>query len=323
MEELSLISELTKDSDRAELPLLYKLSNSLNQEVASLLPNRMKFIHYTSLAGFYGITESARLRFTSARSTNDPSEFLFGENVVAEALKRLAPKERGRGREIIESCVQEFPTRTFQPFVFCMSEVSDEEEETVGELSQWRLYGSDGRGIAIVFDVSQASMMRRLRDFASYPRRVVYGEAEGANLVEAEVRDFLVRVTDSGEADNFNPRQLGAYLGNKVFWLPSVIKHKAYRHEREVRLIRGDIGEHAGNPLVFFEKHGVQRPSIERSISEIVGDPPNERHRSPICRVIVGPSSDQSAIEDSIRYFLAARRWEVPITRSDIPYRAI
>lgn len=324
MSELSLLDGRKEATGRrAREVILHELSNSLDQEVPSLRPNRMKFIHYTSLAGFYGITESARLRFTSARSTNDPSEFLFGENVVAGALQQLLEKEDGRSREVIESCVREFPTRAFQPFVFCMSEVSDDEEEIVGELSQWRLYGSDGRGVAIVFDVSQANMMLRLRNFASYPRRVVYGEADGADLVEAEVRDFLVKLTDSGEADNFDPTQLGSYLGNKVFWLPSVIKHKAYRHEREVRLIRGDIGEAAGNPLVFFEKHGVQRPSIERSISEIVGEPPNDRHRSPICRVIVGPSSDQSAIEDSIRYFLAARRWEVPITRSDIPYRAI
>jgi hypothetical protein len=317
--------------DRGKRPLgiegpekiLYELSNSLHQEVASLRPTRMKFIHYTSLVGFYGITESARLRFTSARSTNDPSEFLFGENVVGTALQELIPLEQGHNREVIESCAREFPTRAFQPFVFCMSEVSDEEEETVGELSQWRLYGSDGRGVAIVFDVSQAEMMLRLRNFASYPRRVVYGETDGSDLIQTEVRDFLMKYADCGLGDSFSVSELGSYLGNKVFWLPSVIKHKAYRHEREVRLIRGDIGEHVGNPLVFFDKNGVQRPSIERSISEIVGEPPNDRHRSPICRVIVGPSSDQSAIEDSIKYFLAARRWDVPITRSDIPYRAI
>jgi hypothetical protein len=283
----------------------------------------MKFIHYSSLAGFYGIAESARLRFTSAKSLNDPSEFLFGEAIVARALRELLTEEQGRNREIIDNCAQEFPSRTFLPFVFCMSEVSDKEEETVGDLSQWRLYGADGRGVAIVFDVSQADMMSQLRKFASYPRRVVYGEEDGVSLVKDEVRDFLVRLADSGHADSIQVPGLGSYLGNKVFWLPSVIKHKAYRHEREVRLIRGDIGEHAGNPLVFFEKNGVQRPSIERSISEIVGEPPNDRHKSPISRIIVGPSSDQSAIEDSIKYFLDARRWDVPITRSDIPYRAI
>lgn len=302
---------------------LYQLSNSLEQEVASLRPTRMKFIHYTSLAGFYGITESARLRFTSARSTNDPSEFLFGERVVLEALARLIEEEHGRNRDIIESCKRDFSTRTFQPFVFCMSEVSDEEEEAVGDLSQWRLYGADGRGVAIVFDVSEAGMMLRLRNFASYPRKVVYGETEGINLVKDEVRDFLIKLANSGRENCLEIPQLGSYLGNKVFWLPSVIKHKAYRHEREVRLVRGDIGEHVGNPLVFFEKGGVQRPSIERAISDIVGEPPNDWHRSPICRVIVGPSSDQAAIEDSISYFLMARRWHVPVTRSDIPYRAI
>lgn len=302
---------------------LYGISNSLDKEVPKLLPTRMKFIHYTSLAGFYGITETARLRFTSARSTNDPSEFLFGESIVAKALRSLVDEERGRNKSILKACEREFPTRAFQPFVFCMSEVSDDEEETVGDLSQWRLYGADGLGIAIVFDATQARMMRSLRDFASYPRRVVYGEPDGVELVRTEVRDLLLKFADDAIISAITPEQLGPYLGNKVFWLPSVIKHKAYKHEREVRLIRGDIGEHAGNPLVFFDKKGVQRPSIERSISEIVGAPPNDRHDSPICRVIVGPSSDQSAIEDSIKYYLTARRWSVPITRSDIPYRAI
>jgi hypothetical protein len=250
-----------EDSPRGEV---FRLSNSLEQEVASLRPRRMKFIHYTSLAGFYGITESARLRFTSARSTNDPSEFLYGESVVSRALDQLAADETGLNREIVENCVREFPSRGFQPFVFCMSEVSDDEEEAVGELSQWRLYGTDGRGVAIVFDASKADMLLGLRNFASYPRRVVYGDNDGVNLVKDEVRDFLVKLADSGQAKSLEVRELGGYLGNKVFWLPSVIKHKAYRHEREVRLIRGDIGEHAGNPLVFFEKNGVQLPSIER-----------------------------------------------------------
>lgn len=310
-------------SPKEALTRLFEMSDSLRAEVASLRPHRMKFIHYTSLAGFYGITETARLRFTSARSTNDPSEFLFGETVVARALKDLAGSERGLNRAIVEHCAKDFPSRTFHPFVFCMSEVGDDEEETVGELSQWRLYGSDGRGIAIVFDVSSADMMLKLRDFASYPRRVVYGESDGAALVIDEVRDFLVKFADGGFADFAQPESAGSQLGNRVFWLPSVIKHKAYRHEREVRLVRGDIGESAGNPLVFFEKNGVQRPSVERSISDLVGTPPNDRHESPISRIIVGPSSDQAAIEDSIKYFLSARRWNVPVTRSDIPYRAI
>ena len=302
---------------------VYAISDSLSQDVASLRPAKNKFVHYTSLAGFYGITESARLRFTSAKSTNDPSEFLFGENVVSEALAEILDEETGVNRDIVKTCADEFPTRKFQPFVFCMSEAGDEEEEHVGELSQWRLYGADGRGVAIVFDVSHAQTLLKLREFASYPRKVVYGDRDGIDLVKREVRDFLVKLGASGHQKNLSLMELGTYLGNCVFWLPSVIKHKAYRHEREIRLIRGDVGEHVGNPLVFFEKNGVQRPSIERPISEIIGDPPNERHFSPICRFIVGPSSDQSAIEDSIKYFLSARRWSVPISRSDIPYRAI
>lgn len=304
---------------------LFEISNSLEQQVAHLLPSKSKFVHYTSLVGFYGITESARLRFTSAKSTNDPSEFLFGESVVTKALEILAAEEVGNDLTIIRNCLSIFPSRRFQPFVFCMSEVMDDEEDSVGELSQWRLYGSDGRGVALVFDVESTTMLTKLQNFASFPRRVVYGEDDGIALVKSEVKDFLVKLAAiSSGVDLSEPMDLvrmGELLGNKVFWLPSVIKHKAYEHEREVRLIRGDIGEHVGNPLVFFEKNGVQRPSIDRSISELLGSPPNQYHSSPISKVIVGPSADQAAIEDSINHFLSARNWSIPVVRSNIPYR--
>lgn len=302
---------------------VFEASNSVEKEVALLRPRRRKFIHYTSLAGFYGIAETGRLRFTSAKSTNDPSEFLFGAEIVERGLQSLLDEEVGENRALIQSCKSELRTRDFQPFVFCMSETTDEEEELVGDLSQWRLYGSDGRGIAIVFDVTGTDSLIQLQRAASFPRRVVYGEEAGIDLVKTEVREFLVQLRAITQHNSVGPYMFSGLLGNRVFWLPSVIKHKAYRHEREVRLVRGDIGEHVGNPLVFYERNGVQRPSIERSIATLTGEAPNQRQQSPICRVVVGPSSDQSAIEDSIKHFLAARDWHIPISRSDIPYRAI
>lgn len=87
-----------------------------------------------------------------------------------------------------------------------------------------------------------------------------------------------------------------------------------------MRLVRGDIGEQSGNPLVFIEKNSIRRPAIELAISE-TGDGEVTLHSSPLTRVIIGPSEDQSAIEDSIRFFLQARKWELEVVRSDIPYR--
>jgi hypothetical protein len=270
--------------------------------------------------------DTARLRFTSVKSTNDPSEFLFGRSIVERALTELIEDVQPHERKMVSNCWQSVEHKDFRAFVFCMSEASDDEAE-VGELSQWRLYGANGRGIALVIDTMTAARRDQIIKFASLPRRVVYGEPDSIELVKSEARAFLrgIQSLPSQTRDHLadNPKLGSDYLANALFWLPSVIKHKAYRHEREVRLVRGDVGEPSGNPLVFFERNSIRRPAIELAISELTGEHPNSYHSTPISRVIIGPSGDQSAIEDSIKFFLEARNWKLEVLRSDIPYRAV
>lgn len=304
----------------------YDLSNTLDVEISELKPKSKKFIHYCSLDAFYAIIGSGRLRFTSAKSTNDPSEFVFGREVVAKAID-LALKSHGLGPyDVLKNCRENFLARDFRAFVFCMSE-SLGNEEAIGELSQWRLYGADGRGVGLVFDTSKKSSYAGLVDAGSIPRRVVYGEAEGLNVAAKQIERFFQQIDKlpphSKEFLEAIPLNAQAYLINCLFWLPSVIKHEAYQHEREVRLIRGDVGEQAGNPLVFFERGGIQRPAIERQIGELVGELPNVRIASPLQKVIIGPSSDQPALFESIYYYSQANRWNLEISKSDIPYRAL
>jgi hypothetical protein len=61
----------------------------------------------------------------------------------------------------------------------------------VGELSQWRLYGADGRGIAIVIDANSEKRRIQIEKLASLPRKVVYGVSDGLKLVKNEVQSFL------------------------------------------------------------------------------------------------------------------------------------
>ena len=302
------------------------LSYNLTREVDGLRPRESVFLHYSTLESFYSIMDTARLRFTSVKSTNDPSEFLFGKDVLDRALLEALEGATAAERSIINEAILSAKTQDFRAFVFCMSEALGDEAE-VGELSQWRLYGADGLGIGLVFDVSNSQRQNLLQRLTSIPRLVTYGEADGMALVKQEIRAFLDGIhtlpADTQTYLRENPSAAGGYLSNCIFWLPSVIKHKAYRHEREVRLIRGDIGESAGNPLVFYEKGLIRRPAIELPISDFSENSPQSHHASPIRKVIIGPSGDQSAIEDSIRFFLEARNWNLEIARSDIPYRAV
>jgi len=307
-------------------PALFDASHNIQAEVQDLQPQESVFLHYCPLHAFYEIMDSGRLRFTSARSTNDPSEFNFGLDVVRAALKEPEIDLRPNELKWFEEALTSLDSREFRAFVFCMSEAK-EDEANVGELSQWRLYGADGRGVALVFDVSLPQKMLMLKRATSVPRKVLYGATAGKKLVRAELHRFISAVRnappEAREHAKINPIGMAGYIRNVVFWLPSVIKHQAYRHEREVRLVRGDIGSESGNPLTFFERSGIRRPAIELQLAEEVSEPSPAHRDSPISHIVIGPSGDQGAIADSIKYFLEARGWNIGVRKSDIPYRTV
>ncbi len=317
------------DADQAEYlhtKQVFQLSDTLSRDIQRLRPQKQHLLHYTSLDAFYNIMESGRVRLSSVKSTNDPSEFLFGVEVVQQGLREARSEARDEEQPIIDRCADELINRNFKAFVFCMSKAIEDESE-VGDLNQWRLYGADGRGIALLFDISTQPKWDELQTLISIPRRVIYGEKEGASFVKEQIQEFFNNFRslpkETQEYMGKLPDYMSGYLGNVLFWLPSVLKHKAYRHEREIRLIRGDIGEHAGNPLVFNDKGTIRRPSIELPISNWDQSDEPSVQSSPISRVIIGPSGDQAAIEDSVSYFLEARQWDANVRRSDIPYRAV
>lgn len=312
---------MTGDFETCQRPI-YELSNNLSREVESLRPGGSQLLHYTSLEAFYSIIESGRLRFTSSRSTNDPSEWTFGSALIKRALKELPDELPDAQAQLIRSALSMASASHFQAFIFCMSEAIEDEAE-VGELSQWRLYGRNGRGVALVIDPAPS----QLGGYGMIPRRVIYGEDGALALVKEQVRAFLDGLETlppaAKEYAANSPMALHGYLSNVVFWLPSVMKHRAYRHEREVRFVRGDVGEWVGNPLHFYERSSIRRPGLELAFAARTGTYPNDYVVSPITRVIIGPSGDQAAIEDSLRYFLSAQKQSFDIRRSDIPYRAV
>ena len=59
---------------------------------------------------------------------------------------------------------------------------------------EWRLYGSDGRGVALLFDVSDPKRESLLIELGSHPRKVVYGNENGQELIKAILNEKLEKV---------------------------------------------------------------------------------------------------------------------------------
>ena len=307
----------------------YEISNKFDVEIPELKPKTSKFIHYTSLDAFYSIFDTGKVRFTSIRSTNDPSEFINGrrllENTLIEIRKNYKTYEKAFDNWSLNNSLD-----NYQGFIFCTSMATDDDED-VGDLNQWRLYGSNGLGIAFVINSEIITPLGNLNSYMAVPRKVIYDKEEAMALITSQVSDFFedfeslpLETIDWLREDDLN---FQAYLSNRLYWLPAVFKHKAYKNEKEVRFIRHDIGESAGNKVFFPENNTIRKPTIEISIAERRGEIPNERMYCPIESIIIGPSADQDAVEDSIRQFLKMKNYiletQIKIKRSDIPYRAI
>lgn len=102
----------------------------------------MMLYHYCSLETFKSIIENKTLRLSNVLKSNDSEEFKYFDNVFKNALKNV--KIGVKKRKYFEN---EWIKRKaeFMPLVLCLSSKND-------QLSQWRGYADDGRGIALGFD---------------------------------------------------------------------------------------------------------------------------------------------------------------------------
>jgi len=276
-------------------------------------------MHYTNVDAAYEIISGKKLRFTSAKNTNDPSEFEFGATVVERALDICIGRLTGPDKQLVQAALNNFRYRQFTAFIFCACEADDDEWD-VGELSQWRLYGADGHGVAFALDLTANGHL-------GIPRKVLYGESAGVEFACAEIDRFVAFLNSAPPRllvgpDPRIPIPHNEYLLNMLFWVPAVIKHRAYRHEREVRLVRGDLHNQSAYEMKFVGK-GIRKPVVDLPLYVWRG---NEAHKypvGPLRHLIAGPSADQRALEDSLAHFMTLHKAVYPVKRSDIPYRSV
>lgn len=310
-------------------PPLFTASNNLARPIDGLMPAEDHFLHYTSLEALYSILENKTLQLTSIRSMNDPSEYEYGLAVVRRALSSPPDAFSDQEKILLSKCIPALDRREFQAFAFCMCE-ADDDDLVHGELSQWRLYGANGRGVALRFNrhYPLGQVNSWMTDLIGIARKVLYGEEEGRKIIFSEIREFLdAAKKELGSSVTFDQFGFDELIVNTIFWLPSVIKHPAYRHERETRIVRGDIGAWVGNPVRFLNG-AIRRPVIYLPAG--VGHKVDHgggrmvlHWYSPLCGVMIGPSADQLAVHDSVANFARAHDWGLELQRSLVPYRAL
>lgn len=203
------------------------------------------FIHYTSsLQSLFEILNTGYLRLSNLQSLNDPQELCFLQNTLGI---RFTPDQ-----------INEFKNQYFTAS-FC--KILDEDKPD--SFPMWRLYGGDGYGAAIVFEVLNA----KANWFKYLFAKVQYGQ----NRSLTKFRDFLAFHNDF-QLRYHNPIQ---NWPKSLIALMALHKNQIWSYEKEIRLLTHypfdeySLEEHAWDSQMCNLKHSISKNGKHYSYVEL------------------------------------------------------
>jgi hypothetical protein len=287
--------------------------------------------HYTDARGLEGIISAQQVWFTHYQHLNDPSEMEFGMSIAKKVLAEVGGRTGGLTGGLVkifcEMVDDLFSTdqlsATFEAYIASFTRESD-------DLRQWQVYAANGRGFALgfaprLFAIEEKPDRKPHENECVAP--VCYGDAAGrlhhlpaiecaarivANIVDRKAKELR----DINRGMPFFDEMGKALIAAELLLSSLSVKHGAYEHEREVRLlVIGDAANLA--PYVSTRGRGTQTvPFIKRDM------PPQQP--GSITEIVIGPAAPPDA-EDFACSLLAPFHSDPRsiVRRSTIPYRAL
>jgi Protein of unknown function (DUF2971) len=190
------------------------------------------------------------------------------------------------------------------------------------DLGQWRAYADDGRGfvLGLAPNLFEAVEMDNPKPTEYVVVPVVYGKEAAEQRYRVAIEAAAGIVANTRPQENvripFLRRMADELIAGQLIGTSLTVKHEAYSHEKEVR-------------LVMLGRREKQNPDLRTRIrgSEIVpymeGYMPL-RDRNGITEIVIGPAAVSSA-KDAVYSLLQSLGVEPGdrIKNSGIPYRAL
>lgn len=284
--------------------------------------------HYTDVKGALGILKSGQLWFTERAHLNDPVEIQYGVDIAHELFAIAA---RSAVTKIPEEATthlkgeQVFLLRSFGFWIFSFSMDGD-------DLSQWRSYADDGRGVCLGFSTSAldinelAKLIPTSQTFLQFP--VGYKKKDLVERLRSHIDDAikLLEKVDLPSRASYRERYGTALLYERDFFYrlndlvyanSLLFKPDAYENEKEYRLLFGGLR----SVMAKCEYHRVRERRGE-IVSYLELPIPGWRASKVITHIRVGPAAPHQ-LEEQLVMTLTTLGIPVPrIERSDIPYRS-
>jgi hypothetical protein len=206
--------------------------------------------------------------------------------------------------------VSECRTTTYNLFVFSLS-------EEASLLSQWRSYTPHGKGVSIGFssdvlnDLAQSSHLRIAK--------CLYERADQEEAIKSLVEKLLttfrqeqpsIDITKAHPSQCYHP--FLEKFRSDVLQVLSIIKHEAFKEEREWRLISPYYPKFTVPAIKFREGASMLVPYIELKLGEA---------RPIFEKVILGPSPHQNLSMSALSMFLRNQSLCNQTVNCVIPYR--
>lgn len=180
--------------------------------------------HYCSVDGFFNIINRATIWLSDVCKSNDYRECILCRDRIDERLEKIMEEDE----EYLEAWKSGATfrlglNRELYTYCACFSESCD-------QLSQWRGYANDGRGISIGFDKELLSELSYADEHIIAFAPIIYDKTEQDEYIEEIVADNLKKLEYKGIG------HVAAELNTNYRLKFPFIKHSSFREEKEWRI---------------------------------------------------------------------------------------
>lgn len=281
-----------------------------NNIQANVRNNGRPLFHYTSVEGLKGIIESQELWATNLAYMNDTREMHTGSAVIQEILAADIDHATDQQTKKLLQALQEYSGKSpiKNAHAVCFSKNGD-------QLSQWRGYGSNGKGYAIGFDPSALESDLTEGFLLS---GCLYHKPQQEEGIRKHINMSLEFTSRYISNNDLKP-------DGKVFWIIVrgllvvldhmlvSVKHAAFVEEEEIRL-HNSAAIADPNSVRFRTSNGMLIPYIPVR--------PSSGKRLPIRKIIVGPNSRVDRAIAALKLYLASTGYQdIAVEKSTIPYQ--
>ena len=204
--------------------------------------NQRTVVHFSNIFALNSILNEKTIRLYNLHNLNDPREFTFASKVFN--LSEELVKDARDNLYVIS---------------FCKNEIL---KNSTNEFNMWRLYGQNGKGLAIVFSI--VNDPKNWIDF--HISEVIYGADQRYRFVK--LLNFIDQLNKTAPHINVDFGKLCAFHKSKMFSI-----------EKEVRIIFDRRKKRSGmrNRTISFQGHPIF-PIIKSDLYKLIDNKDNIRY---------------------------------------------